>query len=310
VPAKFSPQSFTAIGELTWWLLGTAPCSSPPCTSIVRTDNGGRSFVGIPAPRTDQVSQLRFADATDGFAYGPQLWATHDAGKTWQRVDIAGQVSDLETSGGYVYAIARSSDGAGTLFRAPVAGGDWQPLPQAGDAYGGVWVNGSNVLLEGSSSPGVGEYLLVSHDDGATFSQYTAPPNVACAFEEGPTPVVWAHCATGMMSGDWRSADGGAHFETATGSGAARLPELPNSAAFGAASPTTAVTGFKQLYRTTDGGATWSTVPTPAGVSDWSYIGFTDETHGVAVGYLGTGRTQAVYYTTDGGASYHPVPIQ
>src|SRR5579859_5544624 len=37
VPAGFGPQSFTAISEYTWWLLGDAPCSSPPCTSIVRT---------------------------------------------------------------------------------------------------------------------------------------------------------------------------------------------------------------------------------------------------------------------------------
>jgi hypothetical protein len=28
VPAGFQPQSFTAISEFTWWLLGTAPCGS------------------------------------------------------------------------------------------------------------------------------------------------------------------------------------------------------------------------------------------------------------------------------------------
>jgi hypothetical protein len=31
------------------WLLGTAPCASPPCTSIVRTTNGGPTRAGVPA---------------------------------------------------------------------------------------------------------------------------------------------------------------------------------------------------------------------------------------------------------------------
>ncbi len=92
VPAGFAPSSFTAIGEQTWWLLGNAPCASAPCTSIVRTTNGGVSFVGIPAPRapydppgssqTTGVWQLRFADAVDGFAYDTSLYVTHRGGSS------------------------------------------------------------------------------------------------------------------------------------------------------------------------------------------------------------------------------------
>ena len=208
-----------------------------------------------------------------------------------------------------MYAIARSNSGAGTLFRAPVGGGSWTALTRAGDAFGGLWVQGADVLLEGSSTPAQNENLQISHDQGATFTSVTPPPNVACAFEAGTTPIIWAHCATGMMSGVWRSSDGGRQFATATGSAGGRLPELPNSAAFGAASATAAVTGFQQLYRTTDGGASWSPVSTPAGVSDWTYIGFTDPTHGVALGYRGSSRAEGIYYTIDGGASYHSVTV-
>ncbi len=50
VPPGFGRVSFTAIGTDTWWLLGSAPCSSSPCTSILRTDDGGHSFVGTPRP--------------------------------------------------------------------------------------------------------------------------------------------------------------------------------------------------------------------------------------------------------------------
>ena len=63
------------------------------------------------------------------------------------------------------------------------------------------------------------------------------------------------------------------------------------------------------LFRTTDGGASWSRVAAPS--AGWTYLGFTDATHGVALGNFGTGGRQdsRLYYTTDGGASYHYVPI-
>src|SRR5262249_19860056 len=39
-------------------------------------------------------------------AFGPELWVTHDAGKTWAKVDTNGQrVTDLETAGNRVYAL-------------------------------------------------------------------------------------------------------------------------------------------------------------------------------------------------------------
>jgi hypothetical protein len=312
VPAGFGPQSFTAISEFTWWLLGSAPCSSPPCTSIVRTTDGGRTFVGIPAPRprdprgTDRVSQLRFADGQDGFAYGPGLWVTHDGGAHWQQWAL-GQVKELAIGGGYVYAIVvrNPSNGAGQLLRAPLGANFWKTMPGAGNAFGGLWVHGSDVLLE--SQTDTGQQLEISHDAGATFTHDAVPPSVACQFEEPQPPVIWAHCATGMLSGTWRSVDGGQRFTQV------KDPrELPNSAAFGSASPATAVIGYRQLYRTADGGATWAPATGPTGITWWQYIGFTDPTHGVALGYAGTEQpsNERLYYTTDGGVSYHLVAIR
>jgi hypothetical protein len=313
VPAGFGPQSFTAISEFTWWLLGSAPCSNPPCTSIVRTTDGGRTFVGIPAPRPqdprgrDRVSQLRFADLRNGFAYGPGLWVTHDGGAHW-RSDAPGQIKDLAIGGGYAYAILITdpSTGVGQLIRSPVGDtGFWKTMSAAGNAYGGLWIHGSDVLLE--SQTNTGQQLEISHDAGATFTRHAVPPSVACQFEEPEPPVVWAHCATGMLSGTWRSSDGGQSFTPVKGP-----RELPNSAAFGSASASTAVVGYRQLYRTADGGASWTPTSGPSGITWWQYIGFTDPTHGVALGYVGSLSTanERLYYTTDGGASYHQVPIQ
>ena len=308
VPAGFDPQSFTAVGEMTWWLLGSAPCSSPPCTSIVRTDDGGRTFVGTPAPRTDQVSDLRFADTENGFAFGPQLWVTHDAGANWHQVQLNGSVSELAISDGYAYAIVRPASGSapGRLMRTPVASDDWSPLPAAGNAAAGLWVQGQEVLLESGNSTGTAQQLAVSHNGGLTFSTSSVPANVTCQFQAPAPPVIWAHCVTGTLSGVWRWTGDSRGFVSASSHG---LPELPNSAGFGAASASTAVAGHRQLYRTTDGGASYQAVDAPA-VDSWQYIAFTDPTHGVALASTGSGVGQQLYYTTDGGASYHPVTIR
>jgi len=63
------------------------------------------------------------------------------------------------------------------------------------------------------------------------------------------------------------------------------------------------------LYRTTNSGGRWIAAAAPS--ADWTYLGFTDATHGVALGNFGTGGHQdsRLYYTTDGGASYHYVPV-
>ena len=312
VPSGFAPESFTAIGTETWWLLGSAPCAGPPCTSIVRTDNGGSSFVGIPAPRTSSVTQLRFANASDGFAYDTELWVTHDAGAQWREVGLGGSVTDLAIGDGYAFAIVRSASGAGRLLRAAVGSDDWTVAPSAGNAFSGLWTHGSEALLE--STAGARAQIMVSHDDGAAFAPAgAAPPSVACDLQAPAPPVVWAHCATGMMSATWRSTDDGAQLTAAAG---ARnppygVPQLPNSAAFAAASASAAVVGYQQLYRTADGGTQWTPVAAPARVTQWQYLGFTDPLHGVALGFVGSQAAghERLYYTTDGGVSYHLVSI-
>jgi hypothetical protein len=43
-------HDLTFVSDDQGWALGTAPCSSNPCTSLVRTSDGGRSWVGIRPP--------------------------------------------------------------------------------------------------------------------------------------------------------------------------------------------------------------------------------------------------------------------
>ena len=168
------------------------------------------SFVGTPAPRTTQVSQLRFANAADGFAYDTQLWVTHDAGASWHQVRLGGTVTELATAGGFAYAIVRyGHKGAGRLERAPLGSDTWTTLTGAGSAYAGLWAHGPDVLV----GSGGGAALAVSHNAGVNFIQASSPSKgLPCNFQEPTAGVVWAHCATGTESATWRSTDSGAHF--------------------------------------------------------------------------------------------------
>ena len=82
--------------------ISTGGCSAPGLALPRRrrragrscqTTNGGRAFTAIHAPPaplvtessgTSGYAQIRFADANNGFAYGPDLYATHDGGTSWR----------------------------------------------------------------------------------------------------------------------------------------------------------------------------------------------------------------------------------
>jgi hypothetical protein len=316
VPAGFVPSSFTAISDQTWWLLGNASCSSPPCTSIVRTSNGGADFVGIPAPRapddgpgagrTIGVWQLRFADPLNGFAYDTSMYVTHTGGSSWHQVSLGGPVTDLAIADGDVYASVQSANGQSSrLMRSPVGRDDWVVLTAAGQVSDGLWVHGTDVFVEYWNH----SKLLASHDGGESFTSYPAPTqaDLRCSYEEMQPPVVWAYCASGTEGGMSRSTDGGRSFRPADGSPTQHMM-TPNSAAFAAASSTVAVVAGLRLFRTTNAGISYAPVG-PAGFL-WAYLGFTDSRHGAALAMPSSGRgSEELFYTTSAGVSYHRVGI-
>ncbi len=89
------------------------------------------------------MSQIRFLNTEDGWAFGPELFATTDGGQNWTQVGTGGlRVTDLETVGSRVFALFASCTGGGsafagacthfTLYSAAAAAssvaGDWAPV--------------------------------------------------------------------------------------------------------------------------------------------------------------------------------------
>ena len=182
LPPNFVPSSVTWDSPSTGWVLGPAGtpghCANANpdiCTSVARTSDGGQTWHGLPAPSTGGpqsatgVTGLRFLNATYGWAFGPELWATDDGGERWHAVNTGGAaVTDLETASGRAFALfadcappAGSADTiafcsaytletttAGSDTWTPVAGvpGDLTSATAATGATTGTTTNGSAVI--------------------------------------------------------------------------------------------------------------------------------------------------------------------
>jgi hypothetical protein len=180
---KFHAQSMSWASSQLGWLLGSVACGQAFCTTVVRTINGGTSWssVGsIAAPLSYEdnagVSELRFADATHGWAFGPALWASGDGGATWQQQALAGgrPVIALAADAQGAYAVASSCDFNQDSTTCKHGATLWHAAP------GGVWVQASVRLLITTEAMlavhGTTAYVVVAtpgSPDGDTFEATT-----------------------------------------------------------------------------------------------------------------------------------------
>jgi photosystem II stability/assembly factor-like uncharacterized protein len=297
-------------------MLGTADCltGTGTCSAVVRTTDGGASFDGIPGPPVGPgaVSQLRFASALDGYAFGPGLWQTTTGGSSWTDVSVPGQVSELEAAGGEAYLLTTGPTGATSpsveLLTAPVGSSQWHVVATPGPlGFGARFVlSGSDLyLLAGNGD----RALFVSVDQGGQFSQQSNPCTAGlggtlAAAVDG-SGALWAVCPTGTMAAVLRSSDGGQQWTTAMTAGG-----FPNSLELAAATATVAVVApppealTGALARTVNGGNSYAVVlpgTTPALVT---WIGFSDPSRAYAI-VSGT-----LEMSLDGGTSWRPVAFR
>ena len=350
VPGNFRPTSVTFIGTRTGWVIGQAltpgQCATQFCTSVARTSDAGRTWTGVPAPMAGAadggtgLSQIRFLDLNDGWAYGPELFSTHTGGKSWTHVDTGGQrVTALETVGNRVFALWASCTGSGpgyaagctkfTLYSAPGGGGSWTPVGASTTGLtNGQASEAAEIVLTGSRG-----YLLAP--DGTL---YAGPVDGSGPW--APVGSLVASCPVGPTRADGQPA--GALLGTVN----ARDLILACASASSGASPSVS-SQQKFIYSSPDGGMSWrqmSTAPAagvayslaaspsesvmlatdqgidllPAGETNWQpaslkgggpaggfgYVGMTTADQGIALPADPSAGT--VWFTFDGGQTWVP----
>jgi hypothetical protein len=269
------------------WVIGQAgtpgTCDNKDayiCTSIARTDNGGQTWEGGPAPDTTGpngatgVSAIRFLNGTDGWAFGPELWATDDGGEHLHQVNTGNaSVTDLETVNGRAYALfGQCSTVSGdvlaecssyTLETATAGSDTWTPVAGVPAGLGaestagstpGVTATGSAVIeLAGAAGSVPATGYLAAPDgtlyagplDGSAWHKVAALPCTPGAAANSGLPRQLLLAPDGIVPG-----------------GHARLAVV-------CAVPSP---GSTVVYRSVDGGANW-TKETGVGSAGTSLIG-------------------------------------
>ena len=338
VPVGFTAADLSFVSADRGWSLGTAPCSTPPCTSLLRTSDGGRHWSGGPAPVapllgekicTDErqcVRSVRFADTRHGYAFGGALLTTDDGGETWNR-QPGPYVDALEPSGGDVLRVVHRTDGCPpgctySVQRAAVGSSRWATVTTPTLAGNGALLlrHGTAIYLLLFKNPagGAGDahpQVVVSRDGGATWTEQKDPcgpsaPNslderdatYAATAPDGSLAVLCTQRGAGAKSSVVVSADQGRTF------GAPReLPAADRVLAVAASSASrlvvSAVRGSTfELLLSEDGGATWRAVASaPGGLAGRGvFLGFTTTRNGTATQPDGT----RVWRTTDAGVTW------
>jgi len=309
-------------------VLGTAPCAKPPCTSILRTRDGGASWQGVPAPLAPigvayqlgarAVSTIRFADGSNGWVVGRQLFATHNGGSNWRLVPLPldnGVITGLATGGGRVYLSAKSCGynspdnclSHTTVYASVIGADEWSPLTTSQDrsvtenlvAHGSDWyLTTTRGLYHGV---GAAAPKLVGNPCPAEGSVVTVP-RIAVA----DARHLDAMCAGGGAGGSasyqlYGTSDGGLHWSKAGPSRreASGLYGIADNA-HGVLLAATA-SGGSEILRSTDDGATLvnAKISTASGGLEWTDLGFTTTNQAVVV----LSHT-ALYLSHDAGSTW------
>jgi len=344
----FLAQSISFTSATDAWLLGMQRCTAGWCTTLRHSVNGGATWTRASAPATSigtgtsvQVSELHFATPTAGYAFGPGLWVTHDAGAHWHRPVLPGEVVALATTTTEAYAVvapcwpftATSCSSPSRLYHSRVGSDAWHPVPGVtippSASPAALDVSGSAVYLLVAA----GKYLLGA-PDGLHFSHVAVPcPRTATGLAMGPVDLALTSatrlavlCAGGVAAGSegkkvYVSSDGGRRFhQIATPPFGGDVGQLV------AAGPSTllvaARSGASEIYRTSGADTTWTT-PITIGDGGMGFVdlAFSDALHGAMIhgpaDSLVPSRVPLnslpypgqLYLTSDAGASWRRVVV-
>lgn len=346
--AGFEPTSVTFVGSTIGAVLGqtSKSCASGACTVIAGTGDYGTSWSWADAPPAGPpdggsgVSQVRFLNTEDGWAYGPRLYSTSDGGVTWNEVTgLPGKVIDLATVGSRAFAVVATCAGAGAdyaadcisfaLYSSTAGNDDWKPVPgaagNAAELPGGLQFSSDyGYLIAGpviyAGSPSGGAWHADKIRSGIVPACLNgqgqpATPSESGIIAPGLSAGLYLLCqpvSAGQAAGRpvlYQSANGGQTWQR---DGTAAVPGIATSMAV---VPAGGQSGGEVILATTAGiydlasGRTWQPASlggrAPAG--GFSFVGMTTDYKGVAVPT--SPAAGELYITTNGGQTWTPTRI-
>ena len=344
-PSGFQPAAASFVSSSHGWVLGSGGgCDS--CAQLRVTSDGGDRWALLPAPPaplgyyTQQpaaVTDMVFANSSDGFLFGPGLLATHDGGRSWVR-QLLPPVLTMQTGGGSVYALTQQGQtGPVALWRSAVGGSQWQRLPlpasPAGQpgAYQGIRMSaegGTLVLLQvgltgPQVSPGQVGRLWVSEDAGRQWQARRVPCTpgaggaAAVSIALGHSDAWLVDCFDNMQSSQEQDTQHHLYGTVNAGRTWVRLPDPTRHNApvlladngTGHAFLATQGGSGDTLVGTTDGGRSWGLMLQSGGsFYGWADLGFVSASVGFVVGptHYAPGH---LYRTQDGGRTWQVVQV-
>lgn len=305
------------------------------------TGDGGRTWRTLPAPPVRWPADNDMPDATwaagvIAISNGTSVVASHDAGRHWAAVRLAGLprarslfVSHVSIAHGRMLTLVTTDTSAGnstaTVYSGPATGDTLRAVPGlslSGSTQGGGFGAYGDISAVGALQVSLGVGYTSSRywlsRDGVHFTKAPAPcPARTAALlggVRGGKPI--ALCSTEPSSAGagsnrhrvWAAPQLGGRFSPAS-------PAMTwyNEQAFAAASGRDmAMAGAPSLDVTSDAGHTWATRLLKPNGAFWSDLAFPSSTTGVAVGVTVNNSLKevgAVYRTVDGGRTWHALTL-
>lgn len=239
-PQTISTSAFDGVGDAQFWATNLGDFLSRDGGGSWAAANGvaASGFTYFSWQAAPPARLLGYSQNGDGFA----TWSSGDGGRTWARSVVPGD----------------AAAGASVLYQSSTGGARWDPsglvLPFGVGTTPAAAVSGSRIALIDAC-----DRLQLSADDGARWQAQSLGSGMICTVSQLRAEV-WLACTDtnpGADSSDgWvlHSADGGSTWL------AYRLPSAANAPdgifATGVGAAVMPVGG--SLWRTTDGGRSWS----------------------------------------------------
>jgi hypothetical protein len=297
---------------------------------------------------TASVSEITFANQSDGWAWGPKLYFTRDGAEKWHVAKLAGSVQALTVVGSQVWAVVTECNDSRVrtnqsleLMKSPVRGGAWSQvagLPAISASSASLvattslqaWLEVTGLSMSGDGTVAT---LFATSDGGATWSALEDPCVPAPGGKAPPFAAigesVWIACGGEDGAGSesktiYTSFDGGRNWSVAGSSGQLGASPGPTPAAIPLGGYILQLTltspsvgwmalSLGGLLVSRDSGQTWSAaIPAGAvaGGSGVLVVTFATPNNGWALANSGGVDPNVIYRTVDGGRDWAPFPIK